>query len=58
MPLKFNVTNVLLYFFAARNQLTGTIPSNLGSLRNLKYLAMGEFKASFVFVVVVFIAWS
>ena len=53
MPLKFNVTNNLLYFFAARNQLTGTIPSNLGSLRNLKYLAMGAFAVTVVVVVVV-----
>ena len=55
MPLKFNVTNVLLYFFAARNQLTGTIPSNLGSLRNLKYLAMGAFAVTVEVVAVVLI---
>ena len=56
MPLKFNVTNVLLLlFFAARNQLTGTIPSNLGSLRNLKYLAMGAFAVTVVVVAVVLI---
>ena len=55
MPLKFNVTNNLLYFFAARNQLTGTIPSNLGSLRNLKYLAMGAFAVTVVVVAVVLI---
>ena len=56
MPLKFNVTNVLLLlFFAARNQLTGTIPSNLGSLRNLKYLAMGAFAVTVVVVAVALI---